>query len=161
MSPSVLYPFSLFENCQIHFLLTLSHLYHVLSHFQDLQSNSAGIDCSLKKYFGYNYHHSIKTYPHSVTYFPSSFHPPHKFLFLDPIMDDDDMERYIQRIIESKEPSLNLSNRSLRAVPSSVRWCTFLQHLYLNNNELIIPPSEQFSSLINLETLFLRNNPTV
>jgi Leucine-rich repeat (LRR) protein len=71
---------------------------------------------------------------------------------------DDDTEKYIQHIIDTKEPSLNLSNRSLRAVPASVSLCSFLQNLYLNNNELIIPPLEQFSSLINLETLSLEQN---
>jgi len=73
-------------------------------------------------------------------------------------MDDDDIEKYIQHIIDTKETSLNLSNRSLRAVPLSVGLCSFLQNLYLNNNQLIIPPSEQFSSLINLETLSLEHN---
>jgi Leucine-rich repeat (LRR) protein len=72
--------------------------------------------------------------------------------------DDDEIEKYIQHIIDTKETSLNLSNRSLRAVPFSVSLCSFLQNLYLNNNELIIPPSEQFSSLINLESLSLEQN---
>lgn len=73
-------------------------------------------------------------------------------------MDDDDIETYIQHIIDTRETSLNLSNRSLRAVPLSVRLCTFLENLYLNNNELIIPPTEQLSSLNNLETLSLEQN---
>ncbi|CAF2619907.1 unnamed protein product [Rotaria sp. Silwood2] len=73
-------------------------------------------------------------------------------------MDDDDIEKYIQHIIDIKETSLNLSNRSLRAVPLSVSLCSFLQNLYLNNNELIIPPTEQLSSMINLETLSLEYN---
>ncbi|CAF1171874.1 unnamed protein product [Adineta ricciae] len=73
-------------------------------------------------------------------------------------MDTDDIEQYIQHIIDRKETSLNLSNRSLRAVPSSVARCSFLEHLYLNNNELIIPPTEQLSTLTNLETLSLEQN---
>lgn len=73
-------------------------------------------------------------------------------------MVDENVETYIQHIIDRKETSLNLSNRSLRAVPFSVGLCTFLQNLYLNNNELIIPPSEQLSSLKNLETLSLEQN---
>ena len=73
-------------------------------------------------------------------------------------MDDDDIEKYIRHIIDTKETSLNLSNRSLRAVPSSVRLCSLLQNLYLNNNELLIPPSEQFAALNNLETLSLEYN---
>ncbi|CAF2188715.1 unnamed protein product [Rotaria magnacalcarata] len=72
--------------------------------------------------------------------------------------DDDDVEKYIHHISNIKETSLNLSNRSLRAVPFSVSLCTFLQNLYLNNNELIIPPTEQLSPLTNLETLSLEQN---
>ena len=73
-------------------------------------------------------------------------------------MDPDDTEDYIRHIIDTKDTSLNLSYRSLRAVPSSVRSCPFLENLYLNNNELIIPPSEQLSTLTHLETLSLEHN---
>ena len=72
--------------------------------------------------------------------------------------DEAEIEQYIQCIIDRKETSLNLSNRSLRAVPSSVRFCSFLQTLHLNNNALIIPPDEQLSTLTNLETLSLEQN---
>ena len=76
----------------------------------------------------------------------------------DKQMDNDDTEDYIRHIIATKDTSLNLSYRSLRAVPLSVRSCPFLENLYLNNNELIIPPSEQLSTLTHLATLSLEHN---
>lgn len=74
------------------------------------------------------------------------------------MMSNDSTERYIQDALKMKITSLNLSYRSLRAVPQSVRDLVFLEHLFLNNNELVIPPMDQLSTLTRLETLSLEHN---
>lgn len=73
-------------------------------------------------------------------------------------MNSNDIDEYLQHVIETKETSLNLSYRSLRDVPSAVRFCTSLENLFLNNNELILPPTDQLESLSHLETLSLEEN---
>jgi Leucine-rich repeat (LRR) protein len=71
---------------------------------------------------------------------------------------DDDTEQYIEHIRQTKDTSLNLSYRSLRAVPCAVRCCTCLESLFLNNNQLVIPPTDQLSTLQQLTTLSLEHN---
>lgn len=69
----------------------------------------------------------------------------------------EELETFVEEVVKRQSEIVNLSHRGLTILTRCVEKMTCARHLTLNDNQLLMPPSE-LSSLTRLEELVLDNN---
>ena len=72
-------------------------------------------------------------------------------------MDLAELERYVEDAVRRSAKVLNLSHRELTIVTTNLAKLTGVHCLTLNDNRLLMPPSE-LTALVHLQELVLDNN---